>query len=266
MHIAVLIKQVPGTDNVKMDPETGVMIRTNKNNVINPLDENALEEAIRIKNSLPGTQVTAISMGPESALKALREALALGADRAVLISGRAFAGSDTIATARVLSAAIRRAGPVDLVLCGERATDGETGQTGAMVAAMLDIPVQTYVSKIDIAQTDQGYQLTVQRIVEGGFEVVSVPCPALITVVKDINIPGLPTLSGKIKARQTEIPIWGPADLGLEKPWLGLTGSPTRVVKIFSPKLARDTVMLREDGSGSSIQQLLDYLRQKEIV
>ncbi|MFZ5590974.1 MAG: electron transfer flavoprotein subunit beta/FixA family protein [Bacillota bacterium] len=266
MHIVVLIKQVPGTDNVKMDPETGVMVRTNKNNVINPLDENALEEAIRIKNSLPGTKVTAISMGPESAIKALREAIAMGADQAVLISGRAFAGSDTIATARVLSAAIRKVGPADIILCGERATDGETGQTGAMVAAMLDIPVQSYVSKIDIECTEEGNRVTVNRIVEGGFEVVSVPCPVLITVVKDINIPGLPTINGKIKARQTDIPVWGPEDLGLEKPQLGLTGSPTRVVKIFSPKLARNTVMFQEDGSGNSVQQLLEFFRQRELI
>lgn len=262
MKIAVLIKQVPGTDNVQMDPETGVMIRTNKGNIINPLDENALEEALRIKRTRDGVQVLAVSMGPESAMKAVREAVAMGADGGVLLSGRAFAGADTIATARVLAAAVRRLGGVDLVLCGERATDGETGQTGPMVAAHLGIPVQTYVHRLAVADG----AVTVERLVEGGFERVEVRLPALVTVVKGINEPGFPTLAGKLRAREAAVPVWGPEELGLAPEELGLKGSPTRVVKIFSPKLSRDTVMCRWDNTGRAVNELLEFLSAREIV
>lgn len=262
MNIVVLLKQVPATDNVKMDPETGVMIRTGKDNIVNPLDENALEEAIRIKNSFEGVQVTAITMGPESAKKVLKEAIAMGADAGVLLSGKAFAGSDTVATAKVLAAAIKKVGDVELILCGERATDGETGQTGAMIATMLDIPVQTYVSKIDLK--DRSVEII--RTVEDGFERVEVPFPVLLSVVKDINQPGFPTLQGKLRARGVEISAWGPDELDLAKEELGLKGSPTRVVKIFSPKLSRDTIMLKHDDSGKAVSELINFLTEKKAI
>lgn len=262
MNIVVLLKQVPATDNVKMDPETGVMIRTGKDNIINPLDENALEEAIRIKNLNEGVRVTAVTMGPESAKKVLKEAVAMGADAGILLSGKAFAGSDTIATAKVLAAAIQKVGQVDLVLCGERATDGETGQTGAMVATMLDIPLQTYVSKVDLK--DQTVEII--RTVEDGYERVEVPFPVLISVVKDINQPGFPTLQGKLKARGVDISVWGPDELGLVNEELGLKGSPTRVVKIFSPKLSRDTIMRKHDDSGQAVSELINFLSVKKVI
>ncbi|SHE57705.1 electron transfer flavoprotein beta subunit [Desulfofundulus australicus DSM 11792] len=262
MNIVVLIKQVPGTDNVKMDPKTGTMIRTGKDNIINPLDENALEEALRLKRSLKNVTVTVVSMGPESAMKAIKEAIAMGADGGILLSGRAFAGSDTIATARVLSSAIRKLWPVDLILCGERATDGETGQTGAMVAAMLDIPVQTYVQKLEVGDGI----ITVERLVEGGFERVQVKIPALVTVVKGINQPGFPTLAGKLRAKEVQVPVWGPEDVGLVPDEIGLKGSPTRVVKIFSPKLSRDTIMYRHDNTGRAISELINFLGAREII
>lgn len=262
MNIVVLVKQVPGTDNVKMDPKTGVMIRGASNTIINPLDENALEEAIRIKNSHEGVTVTAVSMGPASATKALKEAIAMGADRGFLISGRAFAGSDTIATAKALGAAIKKQGPVDLVICGERATDGETGQTGAMIANYLGIPVQTYVSGIEV--NDQG--VVVKRTVEGGFEKVEVPFPMMATVNKDINEPGFPTLSGKLKAKEVPITVWTDEDLGIDKSELGLGGSPTRVVKVFSPKLSRDTIMKNSDGTTKPVEDLVSFLVSKEAL
>ncbi|GAB6157162.1 electron transfer flavoprotein subunit beta/FixA family protein [Desulfotomaculum varum] len=262
MNIVVLIKQVPGTDNVKMDPETGVMIRSGKDTIINPLDENALAEAVRIKNYRTDVKLTAISMGPESAMKALKEAVAMGADEAVLLSGRVFAGSDTIATGRALAAAIKKLGQVDLILCGERATDGETGQTGAMIAEFLDIPVQTYVSAIEVKDDC----VVVKRTVEGGFEYVEVPFPALITVNKDINEPGFPTLAGKLKAKQVKIPVWGNEELGLDKSLLGLGGSPTRVVKVFSPKLSRNTIMRKADGTAGPVDELVQFLVGKEVL
>ena len=262
MNIVVLIKQVPGTDNVKLDPETGVMIRSGKDTIINPLDENALEEAIRIKNSRTDVKVTAVSMGPESAVKALKEAIAMGADSAVLISGRAFAGSDTIATAKALAATIKKIGPVDLVICGERATDGETGQTGAMIANYLEIPTQTYVSGVEV----QDASVVVTRTVEGGFEKVEVPFPVLVTVNRDINEPGFPTLTGKLKAKEVEVVIWRPEELGLDKSEMGLLGSPTRVVKVFSPKLSRDTILYKADGTTGPVDELMKFLTAKEAL
>ncbi|ABO48915.1 electron transfer flavoprotein beta-subunit [Desulforamulus reducens MI-1] len=262
MNIVVLIKQVPGTDNVKLDPKTGVMIRSGRDTIINPLDENALEEAIRIKNSREGVKVTAVSMGPESAVKALKEAVAMGADAGVLISGRAFAGSDTIATAKALAAVIKKLSPVDLVICGERATDGETGQTGAMIANYLDFPVQTYVSAVE-AKEDR---VMVKRTVEGGFERVEVSYPVLLTVNKDINEPGFPTLKGKLKAKQVDISIWSSEELDLDKSELGLQGSPTRVVKVFSPKLSRDTILYQADGTSKPVDELMKFLNAKEVL
>lgn len=249
MHIIVLVKQVPGTDNVKIDPETGVMIRGKAGNIINPLDENAIEEAIRIKNSREGVKVTAVTMGPPTAIKAVKEAIAIGAD--------------TVATAKVLAAGIRKLDtPVDLILCGERATDGETGQTAAMIAEELGISVTTYVSKVGFASNG----VIFERTVEGGFEKVKVTFPAMGTVVKGINEPGFPTLNGKIKAKATEVPMLGPADIDVPAGESGLKGSPTRVVKIFSPKLSRDTIMHTEKGNGKAVEELTKFLTAKEAL
>ncbi|MBM7868351.1 electron transfer flavoprotein subunit beta [Heliobacterium gestii] len=262
MNIVVLVKQVPGTDNVKMDPVTGVMIRSGKDTIINPLDENALAEAIRIKNSQENVKVTAVSMGPDSAMKAIKEAIAMGADGGVLISGRAFAGSDTIATGKAIAAAIRKVGDVDLILCGERATDGETGQTGAMIAYYLGIPVETYVSAVEVKENG----VIVKRTVEGGFERVEIPFPVMATVNKDINEPGFPTLKGKLKAKETVVPVYGPVELGLDPAELGLKGSPTRVVKVFSPKLSRDTIMKKADGTTGPVEEMMKFLAGKEAI
>ncbi|MEI6287682.1 MAG: electron transfer flavoprotein subunit beta/FixA family protein [Bacillota bacterium] len=261
MRIISLVKQVPGTDAVKLDPETGVMIRTGKDTVINPMDENALAEAIRIKNGRVGVVVSALSMGPPAAIKAVREAIATGADDGALVCGREFAGSDTIATAKALAAAVKKMGAYDIILCGERATDGETGQTAAMLGNYLNIPVQTYVSSFEISPDEKAVVVT--RTVEGGFERVEVPLPVLISVNKDICDPGFPTLSGKLKAKASIIPVWGLADLGLDKCEVGLGGSPTRVVKIFSPKLSRATIMDKFDGSAASIERLLGFVNDR---
>ncbi|HEY3426514.1 MAG TPA: electron transfer flavoprotein subunit beta/FixA family protein [Negativicutes bacterium] len=262
MHIVVFVKQVPGTDNVKMDPETGVMIRTGKDVVINPLDENALTEAIKIKNSRSDVKVTAISMGPLSAEKALKEAIAMGADAGILVSGREFAGSDTIATGKALAAAVRTAGDVDLIICGERATDGETGQTAVMVANYLGIPGETYVSAIEVKDD----KIIIKRTVERGFEMIEVPYPVLVSVNKDINEIGMPTLHGKLKAKTIPISTYAAQGLGLDSTELGLNGSPTRVVKVFSPKLSRDTIMKKADGTMEPIEGLMKFLISKECI
>lgn len=262
MKIIVLVKQVPGTDSVKLDPVTGVMVRTGKDVIINPLDENALAEAIRIKNEYPDVTITAVSMGPVSAMKAVKEAIAMGADDGALVSGREFAGSDTIATAKVIAAGIKKTGDFDMIICGERATDGETGQTAAMIAHYLGIPAETYVSALEVQ--DNG--VIAKRTVEGGFERVQVTFPVLISVNKDISDTGFPTLDGKLKAKQVEVPMWDNKDFGFDKSELGLNGSPTRVVKIFSPKLSRDTVMAKANGTPQPIDELLSFLAQKDVL
>ncbi len=262
MHIVVFVKQVPGTDNVKMDPETGVMIRSGKDVVINPLDENALTEAIKIKNSRDDVKVTAVSMGPPSAERALKEAIALGADAGILVSGREFAGSDTIATGKALAAAVKKAGDVDLILCGERATDGETGQTAVMVANYLEIPGETYVSAVEVKDNS----VVVKRTVERGFELVEIPFPVLVSVNKDINEIGMPTLKGKLKAKTVPVSVYDTNGLGISSTEVGLNGSPTRVVKIFSPKLSRDTILKRADGTTKPVEELLEFLVSKECI
>ncbi len=266
MRLFVLIKQVPGTANVKMDEQTGTMIRTEHENVINPLDENALEAALSLRRQIHGARVVAISMGPRPAMAALREALAIGADEAVLLSDRSFAGSDTMATAAVLAAGIRHfaGGKMnldDLVLCGERATDGETGQVGPMVAARLDMPVCTYVRSIEL----EGGNVEVERIVEDGFERVRLTLPAVLTVVKDVNQPGFPTLAGKLGARNAQIPVFGPDELGLSRDIVGLSGSPTRVVRVFRPRFARSAVLYQQDNSGKAADALVEFLNQRGL-
>ncbi|TYO93899.1 electron transfer flavoprotein subunit beta/FixA family protein [Desulfallas thermosapovorans] len=265
MKIIVLIKQVPGTANTRMDPKTGVMIRDAGETILNPLDEHALAEAVVIKKRNPGAEVIALTMGPPSAQKVLREACARGADKGILLSHKAFGGSDTVATSRVLAAAIGKIGAFDIVLAGEKATDGETGQTGPMTAALLDIPVVTFVHRLEVNDN----HINARRILEEGVEEVRVKLPALVTVVKDINNPPLPTLRGYITAKKLSFPVWGPAELGVEENTLGLKGSPTRVVKVFTPKLSRQTTFYTadtEEKMSEAAQTILTALQSRGLM
>ncbi len=265
MNIVVPIKQVPETSNVKMDEKTGTMIRDGIENIINPLDLYAIETGIQLKEKYGG-KVTVISMGPPSTHKALREAIAMGCDEAVLISGKEFSGSDTWATSFSLSRAIKKIRDFDLILAGERATDGDTGQVGPGIASFLGLPVSTYTSKI--VEMDSGC-ITVERLVEEGYETLRLPLPALITVVKEISYPRLPTLRGKQKAKNTDIPVLAARDLDIDQMKIGLKGSPTRVVKIESPKVTRGGTILRvtdEESLEAAVDQLLQFIKEKEIV
>ncbi|MBN2047769.1 MAG: electron transfer flavoprotein subunit beta/FixA family protein [Anaerolineaceae bacterium] len=237
MKIIVPIKQVPETSNVKMDPETGTMLRTGLEAIINPLDLYAIETGLRLREAHGGS-VRVISMGPPKAGDALREAVAMGCDDALLLSDRAFAGADTWSTAYVLSRAIREMGGFDLILCGERATDGDTGQVGPGIAAFLDLNCATYVSK---AALDDDGALRVERLIEDGRQLLRMPLPSLLTVVKEIASPRLPTLKGMKRAKALQIPVWGPEQINAEAQFLGLKGSPTRVVKIDRPQVRRQT-------------------------
>ncbi len=231
MQVVVCIKQVPDTADVKIDPKTNTLIREGVASIINPFDMYAIEEGVRLKEQFGGT-VTALSMGPPQAEAALREALSLGVDAAVLLSDRAFAGSDTWATSYTLSQAIRKLGNVDLILCGKQASDGDTAQVGPGMAAHLDLPQITYVRRI--AAIADG-RIEAERLLEDGIERIAAPLPCVLTVVKEINEPRLPSLKGKLAARKAAITTWKAADLGCEPGLLGLDGSPTKVVRIFSP-------------------------------
>ena len=243
MRLVVPIKQVPETSSVRMDEATGTMVRDGVDAIVNPLDLYAVECALRLREALePPCEVVTLSMGPPRAEIALREVLAMGADRAVLVTDKAFAGADPWSTASVLAAALRRLQPVDLVVCGERATDGDTGQVGPGLAAFLDLPVITYVSRLTL-RPDGTCQA--ERLVENGRELLAVELPAVVTVVKEIAVPRLPTLRGKQRARQAELTVWTTRDLELPADAVGLKGSPTRVERIFRPRLARTCEVLR---------------------
>ncbi len=241
MKIVVCIKQVPDTTNVRINPETNTLVREGVASIINPFDVYALEEGIRLKEKHGGT-VTVLTMGPPQASDALREAISLGADEAVLVSDRAFAGADTLATAYTLAAAVRKlestavgtvaAGAVDLILMGRQAIDGDTGQVGPGVAENLDIPHVTDIRKIEEIA---GSRIVVERLLEEGYARLAATLPVVLTVVKEINEPRLPSLKGKLAAKKKEILVLKAADLAAEAERLGLVGSPTQVMKIFTP-------------------------------
>lgn len=233
MKVAVCIKQVPDTTEVKIDPETNTLVRQGVPSIVNPFDMYALEEGIRIREKLGGT-VTAITMGPPQAKAALETAIAMGCDDAVLLSDRAFAGADTLSTSYTLGRTLEKLGPFDLILCGKQAIDGDTAQVGPGVAEQLDIPHMTYIRKV--VELGDG-KIRVERMVEGGYEVIECDLPVLLTVVKDINEPRLPSLKGIMRAKRAEIPVWGAADIAADDQKIGLVGSPTEVVRIFTPEI-----------------------------
>jgi len=261
MRFIVPIKQVPETSTVKMDPDTGTMVREGVEAIVNPLDLYAIEVALEMRDARDdGSEVIAVTMGPPGARTALGEAIAMGVDSGVLISDRALAGSDTWSTSYVLAAAVRRLGDFDLIVCGERATDGDTGQVGPGIAAFLDLPVVTYVSRIE--RLDDKACL-IERLVEDGVERLETELPAVLTVVKAVAAPRLPTLRGKQRARATEMPVWTADDLDVEGGNLGLNGSPTRVVKIFRPQVARECIKLPagdEQAIESATDQAVEFL------
>ncbi|MGQ9507886.1 MAG: electron transfer flavoprotein subunit beta/FixA family protein [Thermodesulfobacteriota bacterium] len=234
MKIVVCVKQVPDTTDVKIDPKTNTLIREGVASICNPFDEYAIEEALRIKEKLGG-EVHVITMGPPQAIEVLRNALAVGADKVYLVSDKAFAGSDTLATAYALSKSIEYIGGADLVICGKQAIDGDTAQVGPGVATRLGIPQLTYVSKIREINLEKK-KIIVERLLEYGREVVEAPLPALITVVKDINEPRLPSLIGIKKAAKAQIPTLTAKEINADENRIGLKGSPTWVVKVFSPE------------------------------
>jgi len=267
MKIIVPVKQVPETSAVRMDPETGTMVRDGVEAIVNPLDLYAIETAIRLRDEYGGEAIC-VTMGPPKAEKALREAISMGADAGILISDRKFAGADTYSTSHVLAEVIRSIGDYDLILCGERATDGDTGQVGPGIAAFLDLPVASYIGGMESVDADAGICRCL-RLVEDGHEVLEVEMPAVLTVIKEIGVPRLPTLRGKQKSRNVEIENISVEDGNFIESKLGLQGSPTRVVKIFRPKVTRQCEILTVEGDESldkATDRVVEFLAEKELI
>ncbi|MBD3370468.1 electron transfer flavoprotein subunit beta [Candidatus Fermentibacteria bacterium] len=231
MHFVVAVKQVPDTGEVRIDEERGTLIREGVPSILNPFDAYAIEEALQWRGEIGG-RVTVVSMGPPQAEEVLREAISMGADDTVLLSDPAFAGADTWATSNTIARAVEKMGDVDMVLTGKQAIDGDTAQTGPGIAASLDWPQLTFVGEVRELDVDR---VVVRRETESGFEVIDSPLPVVLSVLKDLNTPRLPSLRGKMKARKAEITVWGLDDLALEESEAGLEGSPTRVVRVQTP-------------------------------
>ncbi len=255
MKIIVCLKQVPDAKNVRLDPVTNTMSREGVKSIMNPFDQNALEEAVSLVAEYGGS-VTALSMGPPQAGDMLRDAIACGADEAVLVSDRAFAGADTLATTYTLAQAIITLGGADLIICGKQAIDGDTAQVGPGLAKRLDFAYASCIRKVSKVSDDA---IFVQRMMDDGYDELKILLPALFTVVKEINEPRIPSLKGKMRAKKAEIKVFSAADIGADSKLLGLSGSPTKVDKVFAPEARGDRTML--DGSvDEQVKQLFDKL------
>ena len=265
MKICCCIKQVPATTDVKIDPETNRLVREGVENQINPFDLYALEEAVRTKERMAeagdASTVTALCMGPPWAEEALREAISLGADDAILLSDRAFAGADTWCTSYTLATALKKLNP-DIVFCGMQAIDGDTGQVGPGIAVHLNYAQAAYVAKIDSIDAKK---MVAKRLIEEGYEVCEVKLPAVLTVVKEINEPRTPSLRGKMAAKKAEITTWGANDLNLPEDKIGLLGSPTQVVKVMTPP-CRSGGAKYEGEPDELVEKLFDTLKCMEVV
>lgn len=269
MLIITCLKQVPDTTQVQIDPVTNTLIREGVPFIMNPYDTHALEEGLRLRDRYPGFRVIALSMGPPNAELTLRQALALGADQAILLSDRVFGGADTLATSKVLSAAIEKLGEeeeVALVLCGKQTIDGDTAQVGPGIATRMKLAQLTLVDrveKIDLANK----RIILRRKLEGRHEIVDAPLPAMVTVVRELNRPRYPTVPRRLAAEKASVTVWDNSILGLDVNTIGLKGSPTQVNRIFSPQREQGEIL----GNGvenpqQSIELLLEKLMQRDAL
>lgn len=268
MQIVACIKQVPDTTQVQIDPVTNTLVREGIPFIVNPYDTHALEESLRLRDRF-GFNVTAISMGPPNAEATLRKALALGVDRAILLTDRVFGGADTLATSNVLTSAIRKLGEseeVGIVFCGKQTIDGDTAQVGPGIATRLGCTQLTLVDKIlELDVTNK--KIKVSRKLEGRHEIVEAPLPVMITVVRELNRPRYPTVPGRLDALDREVESWNNQVLKLDEQSIGLKGSPTWVSKIFSPQ--RDSGEIIGDGEhdpAGTAKLLIEKLLSKDLL
>ena len=268
MLVISCIKQVPDTTQVKIDPVTNTLVRDGIPFIINPYDSHALEESLRLKDRY-GLRTVALSMGPPNTEATLRKACALGVDEAILLSDRCFGGADTLATSKVLSAAIERLNKqemVGIVFCGKQTIDGDTAQVGPGIASRLGFSQLTLVDRIESIDFLR-MTIKVRRKLEGRHEIVEAPLPVMITVVRELNRPRYPIVAMRIASLETEIKVWDNAVLKLDVETVGLKGSPTWVSKIFSPE--RDQGEIIGDGINDPVgaaNLLIDKLLSKDLL
>lgn len=262
MRIVVCIKQVPGTSDIQWNPETGSLVREGVSGVLNPNDKNALEAAIQLKEKHGGV-VTGISMGPPQAEESLREALSMGIDKAILLSDKSFAGSDTLATAYTLSLAMKKIQEFDLVLCGKESADGMTGQVGPQLAEFLNLPQLTYASEIEI----NGNLVRARQRMENLYRVLESPLPAVITVEREINCPRIPPMDLIIEAyHDKEVVWWSAKDLIGEIDHFGLKGSPTQTRSVYIQKVEKRGLHVLEGTSVETARKLVQILKQENLI
>lgn len=259
MNIVVCLKQVPDTTAVKIDPKTGTLIRDGVPSIINPEDKHALEEALKIKEST-GATVTIISMGPPQAKNALREALCMGADEAILITDRAFAGSDTLATSKALAGILKKI-KYDIVFAGRQAIDGDTAQVGPEIAEHLNIAQVTYVQNVKVEEDG----LLINRALEDGYELIKVKTPVLLTVIKELNEPRYMNVQYIFDNVDKEVTIWSADDIEVDKAELGLKGSPTKVKKSMTKELKGAGELVKETPAEAA-KYVLGKLKEKHYI
>lgn len=266
MKIIVCAKQVPNTNEIRIDPATGTLLRDGVPSILNPDDGHALEEALRVKDRYPGTHITVISMGPPQAREMLMECMAKGADECILVSDRAVGGSDTWATSNVIAAAIRKLGPFDLIFAGRQAIDGDTAQVGPQIAEKIGIPQVTYVKEMEIV--DGGKAVIVKRALEDGYQEIKVQLPCMLTAIKELNQPRYMSVKGIFKACQSDAPIrvWTAADIQVDPDTVGLKASPTNVYKSFTPKPKDPGIVVAGETPSEQVENLLSELKKKHIV
>ena len=257
--IVVCAKQVPDTNEIKINPETGSLIRDGVPSILNPDDANALEEALRIKDTDPEN----IKVGPPQAQEMLFECIAMGADDAVLLSDRAVGGSDTWATSNAITAAIEKIGEFDMIIGGRQAIDGDTAQVGPQIAEKLNLPQVTYVQKCEMSADRT--KVTVQRQLEDGYEVIEVPIPCMLTCTKELNTPRYMNIAGIFKPEK-DIKVWSAADVEVDLSTVGLKASPTNVFRSFTPKPKGKGTMLEGDSEKEVAQKLIVALKKKHII
>jgi len=267
LHIVVCIKQTPATSNIQIDPVTGTLKREGMVSAINPFDEYAIEEAVRLKERVAGSTVSVLTMGPPQAEESLRDAVARGADQAFHLTSRAFAGADTWATSYTLSKGIQKIikekGPVHLVICGKQTNDGDTGHVGPGIATWLGWPDVAYVKKVEAVDEQK---IVVHRMMEDGVDVLEMDLPAVIAVLKEINTPRVASLKGKMNAKKVVIPQWNEEAIEADKKCIGLGGSPTIVSKSFNPPPRKGGIKLDGATPQEKAKALVDKLQEHKLI
>ncbi len=262
LKIIVCAKQVPDTNEVKIDPVKNTLIREGVPSILNHDDANALEEALKVKDQYPDTHITIITMGPPQAKDLLIECMAMGADEGVLLSDRALGGSDTWATSNAIAAAVKKIGDCDLIFAGRQAIDGDTAQVGPQVAEKLGLPQVTYVKEFAI----DGKEITVKRALEDGYELIKIQLPCVLTAIKELNTPRYMSVGGIYDAVKADIKVWGAKELEIDLNTVGLDASPTNVFRSFTPAPKGKGIMLDKDTVEENAQALLEKLQEKYII